>query len=267
MPDNSRFVFWPGNQWTDDDTAPYFVVPSAWRRFIFQVLSPRELAIYLYVCSLTDRNAIAYPTIQQMVADLGVKSRLTITPALDRLVRLGFLLGKKQERGFLRGRMIYQRPAPHYTLIQLLDVKTEPKAQLDGELYPIEAKRTEHTANADKAVETHLKRLLGDLYVAYQYAPAEKKREVLAATLYRRLATLSVQATNVAGAIPRIDKEQLDKLPPEIQKMIDVDHLFNGTEEGLTRLLFGDVDPAAPSKTGSDAAKIRKARKTAKKAS
>jgi hypothetical protein len=132
MPDNSRLVYWPGNQWTDDDTAPYFVVPSAWRRFIFQVLSPRELAVYLYVCSLTDRNAIAYPTIQQIVEDLGVKSRLTITPALERLIRLGFLLGKKQDRGYLRGRTIYQRPSPHYTIRELLDINMERKAQLDA---------------------------------------------------------------------------------------------------------------------------------------
>lgn len=216
MPDNSRFVFKPGNQWTDKDNAPYFVIPSAWRRFLFHVLSPRELTVYLYVCSLTDRNAIAYPTTSQIVEDLGVKSRVTVNDALENLKRLGFLLTEAGNRGRLKNRSIYQRPAPQYTLLTLLTLE-----RIDEALFPVGKPRGEGAASTDKAVSVHLQSLLQESYIAYDRAPHEQKRAVLITALEQRLVTMTGTAVESDGSTKTsMSRAEFEALPEPLQKQM-----------------------------------------------
>ena len=124
-------VFQIGNQWVKEkDSAPFFGLPSWWRRFMFQVLSPREITIYLYLCSVMDPNAVAYPTVEQIAEDMGVKSRSVVAEGLAKLVELGFLLRRDDPYiGRVMGkRVVYQRPLPHHTVLHLLrtDLLTRP---------------------------------------------------------------------------------------------------------------------------------------------
>jgi hypothetical protein len=216
VPDNSRFVFQPGNQWTDKDNAPYFVIPSAWRRFLFHVLSPRELTVYLYVCSLTDRNAVAYPTTAQIVEDLGVKSRVTVNDGLENLKRLGFLLTETGSQGRLRNRSIYQRPAPQYTLLTLLTLEL-----IDEGLFPVGKPHGEGAASTDKAVSLHLQSLLQESYVAYDRAPQQQKRAVLITALEQRLVAMTGTTIEPDGSTKTsMSRAEFEALPEPLQKQM-----------------------------------------------
>lgn len=183
--DNKRLVFKPGNQWTKElEIAPFFAFPGWWRRFMYQVLTAREIVVYCYVCSLCDRYAIAYPSVEQICADLGVLSRVTVSRALERLQRLGFLLrGSDLIKGrLLSRRPVYQRPHPAHTLLTLLDMEL-----IDAELFPNGVTRNKNDSSQG-AVNLGLTKLLGnDLFHAYEIASPDAKSAVLHTALQQRL--------------------------------------------------------------------------------
>jgi len=158
---NERLVFAPGNQWTKEkDAGPYFGLPAAWRRFIFQILTNREFAVYSYVSSVMDPNAIAYPTPEQIAEDMGIRTRSVIVDALKTLVDLGFLLaGPEPRSGRMGKRTVYQRPLPHHTLSTLLEL-----GKIDVDLFPTSnhERDAELTKASDDVVRASLKKLLGD---------------------------------------------------------------------------------------------------------
>jgi hypothetical protein len=188
--DNERLVFDPGNVWGSDlKTAPFFVIPSWWRRFLFRVLSARNFAVYAYVISVCDRNGIAYPSPEQIASDLDVKSRVIVNRALDDLVDLGFLL-RTEERVRIRRAMkrtVFQRPAPSFTLLRLLQ-----KGLIGGDLFPPDTSEDAHELDfSQSAVELGLKNMLErDAFNRYQSASDKKKalEEALTLDLERRRA-------------------------------------------------------------------------------
>jgi len=211
---NSRLIFEPGNQWTKDSAvAPYFAIPAWWRRFLYQVLTPREFVVYCYLGSVFDPNGIAYPTIEQIRQDLGIKSAVVVSRALDRLVELGFILrGRHSIKGRLLGRRpVYQRPLAAYTLATLLE-----RDMIDGRLFPkVQSERTADFTNS--AIELGLKKILGDnLYTAYSVASDRIKSAVLLEGLRRTLARSLVGAHERAQQLPH-------DLPEPISAMIAED--------------------------------------------
>ena len=113
--------------------APYFVLPSWWRGFIFKVLTPRQLAVYLYLCTLFDQNGVAYPRAAQIMRDLGLKNRNTLATAIEHLEFLGFIITAKRrlDRERKIKRTVYQRPSIEYTLRQMIEANT-----IDANLAP-----------------------------------------------------------------------------------------------------------------------------------
>lgn len=178
--DNARLVFEIGNQWgKEKEAGPFYGVPAAWRRFIFQILTNREFSVYSYVCSVMDPNAIAYPTPEQIAEDMGVRTRSVIVEALAKLVERGFLLASTDPRpGRMSKRTVYQRPLPQYTLRILLEQKL-----IDADLLPTANRepRLELTRASDDVVRASLRALLGEqTFSGFQVLQdRERRRTVL----------------------------------------------------------------------------------------
>ena len=205
---NAELVLDPGNQFGSlSGSSPYFGIPSWWRRFLFRVLSQRDLTVYAYLCSLMDQNDICYPTTRQIAEEVGVDSPTTIFNALAKLEQLGFII---RERRRLPGRVykfqrnIYQRPAPEFTLKTLLD-----QGKIDGKLRPLspatlKANVTDVTGRSDRAVEAGLRNLLRDKYSGYDEAREDEKTPALRVLLDERLddrrAEMAPKASEAADA-------------------------------------------------------------------
>ena len=226
---NSRLVFALGNQWRKEkDAAPFFGLAAWWRRFMFQILTPREIGVYLYLCSVMDPNAVAYPTVEQIAEDMAVKSRSVISNALDRLVETGFLLrGDAPYQGRYMGRrVVYQRPLPHHTILELLKL-----GLIDEDLYPTanKTRNRELTKSSDEVVRAGLRRVLGqERFTAYDAMKTpDRRKRVMIHALEEHLAAATrfdtpqeretrIDLTNVLGLLsPEVRKvveEELDEL-------------------------------------------------------
>lgn len=112
----------PGNVYTH---VGYFVqFPTWWRRFAFRVLEPKDVVVYLYLCSYMSTQRSARPTIQTISNDLGNTNRHGVTDSLKRLVDRGFLIRQKMPALVVsknrHPRYVYQRPSIAFTLAMLL---------------------------------------------------------------------------------------------------------------------------------------------------
>jgi len=112
----------PGNVYRDLQDAYYVPFPTWWRRFVFRALSPRDIAVYLYVCTYMGPLQLSHPTIRTISDDLGTTNRHGVTASLQKLVDLGFLVRQQRtvSQDNLHPRYLYQRPSPEYTLVTLL---------------------------------------------------------------------------------------------------------------------------------------------------
>jgi biotin operon repressor len=162
--------------------SPFFAIPAWWRRFLFQILSPRELAVYFYICSLLGRDSLAYPSQTQIAQEVGISSLDTIAKAIKKLTGSGFLIRNTQQiKGFQR--TVYQRPAPEFTLIRLLDAKL-----IAYDLFPFDTDPDRFNDELDTtagAVALGLKNLLGEAVATYEATP-RSLRGLLAARFFRR---------------------------------------------------------------------------------
>jgi hypothetical protein len=199
---NDLLVTQHGNQYpAPADVAPYASLPSWWRRFIFQVLNPREFTVYMYLAMMTDvGNAVAYPLIASVQRDLGLQSDSAIFDALRELERLGFIQRSRQRlpnRTSQLKRNVYQRVAPEFTLIRLLEAANENhrrgKPGINGMLEP-SIGQPRHSGDPNEITPVHrdaaaaLKRLLGDeSFSEYVAAVDSDKRDVLMRLLEERL--------------------------------------------------------------------------------
>jgi predicted transcriptional regulator len=223
--DNSRLVFAKGNQWVKEkDSAPFFGLPAWWRRFMFQLLTPREVTVYLYLCSVMDPNAVAYPTVDQIAEDMAIKSRSVIVEALNRLIEMGFLLrGAEPYNGRVMGkRVVYQRPLPHYTILKLLEL-----GLIDAELYPTanQTRKDELTKASDEVVRAGLRRLLGDSnFAVYQTVKNPERRiRALVAALDQHVRAATVFATKEEQETHIDLQSVLPKLTPTMRAIVEED--------------------------------------------
>lgn len=210
MKGNEKLLIEPGLQWTGEERlSPYFIFPSWFRRFAFQVLRPRHFVTYAYLCTLFDRNGICYPTREQIVKDLGLRNRMTVVDSLKSLQHHGFVVFEEKtlpNRQSKEKRMVYQRMAPEFTLLRLLLI-----GRIDESLYPSSlADPTSDESTSQKAVETGLSNLLGwDRWSKYANAQADAKgavlRDVLRESLMVRLQRSGRTAAALGAALVRVD--------------------------------------------------------------
>lgn len=170
---------------------PFFSIPSWWRRFMFIVLTPRELQMYCYICSQSDENGIAYPTYDNIKADLNLSNRTMISKALGELENKGLLLRKRlAPLGTSRHqRNVFQRPSVEYTLYTLYV-----KGYIDGELRCLIPKPTVAATRRDKpnrnsrAIFKALYGIMGaETYTIYSRARGNDKGTILAQSLKERV--------------------------------------------------------------------------------
>lgn len=125
----------PANAYANSDVpAPYATIPSWLRRCVFQVLSPREFTVLVYTYMCENRWGISFALTEQVMSDLGIRKRETISQALESLIEKGFLLHRWTRVELARAivkRHVYQRPATEHTLLRLLE-----QGLIDGSLYP-----------------------------------------------------------------------------------------------------------------------------------
>jgi len=72
----SRDIIDPANMFSDA-CQPFAEFPAWWSGFLFHVLNPRQLSLYLYLSLLSATTGICHPTTKQIRQDLGLSS-LTI---------------------------------------------------------------------------------------------------------------------------------------------------------------------------------------------
>lgn len=167
---------------------------------MYRILTPRQLSVYCYLCSVFDRHGIAYPTVEQIRADLDIQSAIVVKRALDKLVELGFVLrGHKIKGRLLSRRAVYQRPLAAYTLVRLLELDL-----IDARLYPRSRSETAPGRDfTDSAVDLGLKNLLGEtLYAAYRVSSDRIRGAVLLECLRRRIAAFVIAAAERAKQLP-----------------------------------------------------------------
>jgi len=143
---------------------PFVAIPSWWRRFAFRVLSARELSVYLYVCTLLKKDGLAYPSHAQIANDIGGMSSDTIARAMKRLTYCGLLIRNTQRISNFQ-RTVYQRPAPEFTLIRLLET-----SEIDARLFPPQKAKEFYVDELDtteSAVQLGLRSLLENWYAQY----------------------------------------------------------------------------------------------------
>jgi hypothetical protein len=168
--------------------APFFIVPSWWRRFLFRVLSPREVVIYFYICSLLDKSALAFPSQSQIANEMGIASSDIVARATRRLVHLGFFIRNVQRIRYLN-RTVYQRPAPEFTVLRLLDENV-----INADLFPRGKEReslNDELDTTESAVIYGLRNLLGpELYdeVALHPGSRDAMRSALIQRFWQRCA-------------------------------------------------------------------------------
>jgi len=186
---NAHLVWDGGNQY--GSISPFFAIPSWWRSFFFTVLSPRDIAIYSYICSHSDDNAIAYPTYQYIKADLNISNARIIKKSLDHLIDCGFLMVRSLApiRISRHSRNVYQRPCIEYTLRELLS-----KGYIDTNFRALKPKPAAAAIRGDRAgrnvgaVRSGLYRLLGGEALRSFDAPSEDgKRNALVTLLQGRI--------------------------------------------------------------------------------
>jgi hypothetical protein len=249
-----KLVFRPELAWPADKASrPFFTVPAWWRRFMFQVLTPREVTIYHYYLSMMNPVGVAFPTVDQILEDLGLSDGDPIKKAQKRLVALGFLVkpSDQERRAFSLGeRPIYQRPCTQYTIRELL------RETIDGELYPTLNKvRTTLKSISDSVVEAGIRHMLSESYDVYKKAfdmqdagRDERLRQVLAQLLDE--------------ALERLAKDAADTKAEAAKKTFALEDLQSASE--AVRKLFGMPRGGVP-KRGAASVKRKPLKRRAKK--
>jgi hypothetical protein len=156
--------------------APNALIPAWWSGFVFHVLNPRQVSMYLYLTMLSDPRGECSPTIDQIREDLGLYSSSMVFEALAALDDLGFIIRIRAAFPGTRARRnLYRRPSCESTLIRLLE-----RGRIDGHLRSTNPTRAPASAESQALIYEGLAEILGDAYERYHRAPGEpEKREVL----------------------------------------------------------------------------------------
>lgn len=125
MKGDERLAIQPSNVYQKRNCGSFHPLPAWWRGFLFKVLRPEELVVYLYICSFAGQESVTYPSMEHMAGSLSFRSRSSISKIIKSLAALGFILYEKKpirERN-TTARNVYQIPSQEYTLLTLLKKK------------------------------------------------------------------------------------------------------------------------------------------------
>lgn len=164
------------------DCEPLVQIPAWWSGFLFHVLNPRQVSMYVYLIMLSDDRGVCHPTIEQIRKDLGLLSTTMVFESIAVLEEYGFFVRSRESLPESRSRRnVYRRTACEYTVLRLLETN-----KLDGELCPVGSGEPA-SAEARYLVETGLRDLLDAQYERYAAAPAEQKRDTMMTILNEAL--------------------------------------------------------------------------------
>jgi hypothetical protein len=157
-------------------------IPAWWSGFLFHVLNPRQVSMYVYLIMLSDEHGVCHPTIEQIRKDLGLLSTTMVFESIAVLEEYGFFVRSRESLPESRSRRnVYRRTACEYTILRLLETN-----KVDGELSPTGG-GDPASAESRQLVESGLTELLGREFHKYAAAKPAEKREVLTAILNERL--------------------------------------------------------------------------------
>jgi hypothetical protein len=154
------------------DCEPFVYVPAWWSSFLFQVLSPRELAVYTYIAMLGVPDGVSRPTVRQVQLDMGLQSDSVVFDAIRKLEDLRFIRRLRNASG---GRNAYVRPTCETTLISLLENNV-----IDPHLRPVDdSSQKLQSYDVTDLADQGLRLLLGEDFATYAAAAPEDRRAVL----------------------------------------------------------------------------------------
>jgi hypothetical protein len=169
---------------------PLAPIPAWWSTFLFHVLNPRQVCMYLYLAMLTSTSASCHPTIEQIREDLSLYSTSMVFEALAALEDLNFI---ERERRLLPGsrakRNVYRRPRCERTILRLLE-----RGLIDGSLQATSRQGTPRPSESEQLVARGLASILDSHHPRYLAAPEGARTAVLAEILREILAERSTQA-------------------------------------------------------------------------
>lgn len=231
MAQKKGLLFRPEYQWPGGKKVkPFHTMPSWWRRFFFQILTPREITVYDYFLSRLNPEGVAWPSPEQIASDMAYKDVDAIRKATRKLVDLGFLIGPSDEERieYKLGKMpIYQRPCPAYTIKKLLETGT-----VNGALYPTSNKvRSQHDEDADSVVKSGIAATLADfpeLAQAYEFAAGDESEgsverlTLILSSCLDEVLTKMTESKPGREKKPRkpMDPDVIDKLPTSVQEVL-----------------------------------------------
>jgi hypothetical protein len=153
---------------------PLAQIPAWWSGFLFHVLNPRQISMYVYLIMLSDDRGVCHPTIEQIRKDLSLLSTTMVFESIAVLEEYGFFMRSRQALPESRSRRnVYRRTACEYTILRLLETN-----KIDGALKSSGANDVA-SEDARQLIEEGLRGLLNERHSRYVSAPEYEKRDVL----------------------------------------------------------------------------------------
>lgn len=141
-----------------DPYTPNFRMPTFWRRFIFNVLNPREFVTYCSVIAHCNSFGTALLSPKRLMIYANLADERQVKKSLETLTSAGFLLSKKDKNK--KSNLILQRPSIHHTIRVLLETNKISSAFLALEVGKV-ADFDFNNADARKALTAVLLALFG----------------------------------------------------------------------------------------------------------
>jgi hypothetical protein len=161
---------------------PIVQIPAWWSGFLFHVLNPRQISMYVYLIMLTDERGICHPTIEEIRKDLGLLSTTMVFESIAVLEEYGFFVRSRQALPESRSRRnVYRRTACEYTILRLLETN-----KIDSEMRPLGAPEPA-SDEAKDLVQDGLRRMLCEHFGRYSAASPHARRDALIAVLHEML--------------------------------------------------------------------------------
>ncbi|GAC1491654.1 MAG: hypothetical protein NVS3B17_02280 [Vulcanimicrobiaceae bacterium] len=164
-----------------DSCEPLTQIPSWWAGFLFHVLNPRQLSLYLYLSLLSADGGSCHPTTKQIREDLGISSLTIVFEAMSALEQGGFISRSRRNLTELKSRRnVYQRPSCEFTILRLLE-----SGRIDALLRATPGDVNQMSTPARELRDEWLDGVLGPERVRFDEGNAETKTAILLAALQR----------------------------------------------------------------------------------
>ena len=157
----------------DNECEPLVEVPAWWSGFLFHVLNPRQVSMYLYLIMLCDDRGICHPTIEQIRKDLGLLSTTMVFESIAVLEEYGFFMRSRQSLPESRSRRnVYRRASCEYTVLRLLETN-----KIDHSMHPLGSSDTQ-SDDARGLIQAGLKQMLGSVVYQRYSAASEEGQDI-----------------------------------------------------------------------------------------